>query len=39
MSALVRAGVLEDDRFVDELTAKRGIDEARPRVELGVVRL
>ena len=39
LDALVRAGVLEDDRFGDERTARRGIDAARPRVEIGVVRL
>ena len=36
LDALVRAGVLEDDRFVDRLRAERAIDAGDPRVEVEV---
>lgn len=36
LDALVKAGILEDDRYVTELSCRREIDRAKPRVELEV---
>ncbi len=37
--ALTRAGILEDDRFVDVLRASRALDAGNPRVEVEVTGL
>lgn len=36
LDALTRAGVLEDDRFVDKLSCERSLDPSDPRVEVEV---